>query len=83
MERLVRQAELCRRTFAGACDVFLHTWSRLDKAPDFGSRAQFGSRCHGLCLGAHRHNHGSILILLVLRLRIDRRSHARQQAATF
>ena len=49
IERLVRQAELCRRTFGGACDIFIHTWSRLDKAADFGSRAQFGGRCHGLC----------------------------------
>ena len=49
LERLVQQVEMCRSTFSAGCDVYIHTWSRLDKAVDFGDRVHFGSRCHGLC----------------------------------
>lgn len=42
---------MCRAAFNGVCDVFLHTWSNLDKAAAFGERTQFRGRqclkdCH-------------------------------------
>lgn len=42
---------MCRVAFDGACDIFLHTWSKLDKTAAFGERTKFRSRqclkdCH-------------------------------------
>ena len=40
-DRLTEQADFCRHAFDGACDVFIHTWSRLDKPKQYGERLKF------------------------------------------
>jgi hypothetical protein len=49
LERLARVADSCRSAFSGSCDVFIHTWSRLDKAGEYGERLKFG-RCMSECV---------------------------------
>lgn len=44
LSALVGQVEMCRTAFDGACDVFIHTWSRLDKDGDtYGTHLKFGA----------------------------------------
>ena len=42
------QVHLCREAFGGSCDVFLHTWDRLEKGDAYFPTQQ-NSRCQGRC----------------------------------
>ena len=44
-----KQVDACRAAFDGRCDVFLHTWDRLDKGPEYPGGGPVGRRCAAYC----------------------------------